>query len=372
MNFSASRLTPPVCSASRMRRINEVALLRRLHWLGKSSRVELAAALQLDTKTVTNLARDLLKQGCLTRDGLAASGRGRPRQVLRLNSRQLQAIGLHLTETEVRGARMDFDGRIRDRRVLPLDPQADSAVLQDALRTLAADLLHRADSKIMGIGLAFPGMLDADTGRILECAHLPAWKGVKVPDLFGDLTPGPFVFDTFTRAKALAEQWFGAAGALEDFILVDAGAGIGCALVTRGELQTGAARLGGELGHLIVNPRGARCRCGRRGCLETVCSLDTVMRAHNAASRAAALRSAGETMGLALANLAQVLNPAFVVITGALADRGPAFLEGIHRGLDLYCSPAIRRSLTVKAGRTGESGALLGSGVLVLRSLFSV
>ncbi|MBU1736355.1 MAG: ROK family protein [Verrucomicrobia bacterium] len=373
--------------------MNEVALLRQLHLHGHSSRVELAAILKLDTKTVTNLTRDLLKKRYIKACGLAPLDRGRPRQMLQLNSRVLQAIGIYLKEDAVHGAVIDLEGRIRHKISAPIFGEGSHKALLQTLRKIADQLLRQSKVKVMGIGLAFPGIYDTQTQRIIECAHLPAWKGVCIPDVFQGVYQGPFFFDTFTRAKALAEQWYGAARALENFILVDAGVGIGCAIVNQGQLQTGATHLAGEIGHIIIDRQGLPCRCGRRGCLETVSSLEPVRRhmqqitgqtrqrlpvpamaalltRDNPAIRAA-VTEAGQTLGLALANLVQVLNPAHIVLAGDMVELGPLFIQSVNEGLTEYSIPTFRHAVRVIPGTLGENGALLGAGILALQSLFS-
>ncbi|MCG2660225.1 MAG: ROK family protein [Kiritimatiellae bacterium] len=373
--------------------MNEVALLRQLHRHGHSSRVALAAMLKLDAKTVTNLTRELLKKRYIKAIGLAPIDRGRPRQMLQLNSRVLQAIGIYLKEETVHGAVIDLEGHIRHKISAPISAEGSQKALLQTLRKIAAQLLRQSKAKVMGIGLACPGIYDTQTQRIIECAHLPPWKGVCIHEVFQGVYQGPFFFDTFTRAKALAEQWYGAARALENFILVDVGVGIGCAIVTQGQLQTGATHLAGEIGHMIVDRQGLRCRCGRRGCLETVASLESVRRRMqqitgqtrqqlSVPAMAALLTSAnpvirsavteaGQALGLTLANLVQLLNPAHIVLAGDMVELGPLFIQSVNEGLTEYSMPTLRHAVRVVPGTLGENGALLGSGILALQTLFS-
>lgn len=374
--------------------MNEVALLRQLHLHGHCSRVELTDMLKLDAKTVTNLTRELLKKRYIQAIGLTPIDRGRPRQMLRLNSRFLQAIGIHLEEEAVHGAIIDLEGHIRHKISAPISGEGSQQALLQTIRKVAAQLLRQSKSKVMGIGLTFPGIYDTQAQRIIECAHLPPWKGVCIHEVLQDVYKGPFFFDSFTRVKALAEQWYGAARALENFILVDAGVGIGCAITTQGQLQTGATNLAGEIGHMIVDRQGLRCRCGRLGCLETVASLESVRRRMqqitgqtrqqlSVPAMAAMLTSdnplirsvvteAGRALGLALANLVQLLNPAHIVLVGDMVGLGPLFIKSVNAGLTEYSMPTFRHAVRVVPGTLGENGALLGSGILALQTVFAL
>jgi len=373
--------------------MNEVALMRQLHRHGHSSRIELATILKLDAKTVTNLTRELLKKRYIRTIGLAPIDRGRPRQILQLNNRVLQAIGIYLQEDAVHGAVIDLEGHISHKISAPISGKGSQKALLQTLRKIAAQLLRQSKVKVMGIGLAFPGIYDIQTQRIIECAHLPPWKGICMPEVLKGVYRGPFFFDSFTRAKALAELWYGAARTLENFILIDAGVGIGCAIVTQGQLQTGATHLAGEIGHMIVDRQGLRCRCGRLGCLETVSSLETVQRrmqkitgrsrqqlsvsamaelltSDNPAIRAS-VTEAGQALGLALANLVQLLNPAHIVLAGDMLALGPLFIQSVNAGLTEYSIPTFRHAVRVVPGTLGEDGALLGAGILALQPLFA-
>src|ERR1035437_8251062 len=143
---------------------------------------------------------------------------------------------------------------------------------------------------------------------------------------------------------------------------------------------------------MIVDRQGLRCRCGRRGCLETVCSLETVRRRMqqitgqtrqqlSVPAMAALLTSAnpvfrsavteaGQALGLALANLVQLLNPTHIVLAGDMAAFGPLFIQSVNEGLTEYSIPTFRHAVRVVPGTLGENGALLGSGILALQSLF--
>ncbi len=374
--------------------MNETALLRQLHRHGQISRVELAAKLDLDTKTVTNLIRDLLKRKYVKPVGISPVSRGRPRQMLQLNNRVLQAIGIYLQEEAVIGAVIDLAGNIRHRITAPISRTGTRPALVRTLRDIAGRLLRQAEVKVMGLGLAFPGIYDLRTQRMAECAHLPQWKGVRIHHIFRGIYNGPFCFDTFTRAKALAEQWYGTARELDDFILIDVGVGIGCVMVNRGQLQTGVTHLAGEIGHIIIDRQGLPCRCGRRGCLETLASLATVRRRmHQITGKTqktlsvpvmaallkdgnpalqAVVTEAGTALGLALANLVQLTNPAHIVLTGDMIDLGPPFIQAVNQGLTDYSLPQFRHAVQVVPGTLGANGALLGSGVMVMQSLFAL
>lgn len=374
----------PACNHPRMRRLNEVGLLDYLRRNGSASRVEMAGRLGLDTKTITNVARDLLRRDMLETVGVVRRGRGRPRQMLRLRAAGIHAIGLHLAEHELAGAVIGFDGNVLLKHQTALDNGDDQKTLVAKIRRLARKLI-RAYPQSLGLGLASPGLWDAREHKILRCAHLPAWEGVALDAVFGKLWRRPMRFESYTRAKALAEHWFGVARAWTDFIVLDVGDGIGCAVFHEGKLRAGHARMAGELGHCVVRPDGAPCVCGQRGCLETVASLAVLRKRARCAtgreledalasaqpSARAMVREAAQAVGLQAAHLANVLNPSHIVLVGESIKLGADFFDPFREAVAAYTLPAIRERLKAVTGQLGDVGALLGAAASALRSLFT-
>ena len=381
------------CTHPRMRRINETNLLRLLHLRGPMSRVEMAREMGLDGKTLTNLTRDLLKRRLVVPHGMVSRrGRGRPRENLRLRAEGLWAIGLHVEEYRVTSALINMEGKIRSRHVNAFRGGASHGAVLDAVRTAAQKAMEEAPRGILGLGLAFPGMLDQDQQVIVECVHLRGWENTRMEDLFHGVFPGRVHLRNFTETKALAEQWFGEARQLEDFLLMDLGVGIGCVQMIEGRIRGGTKHMAGEIGHMIFRPEGVACWCGRRGCLETVASLDAVRQAvHRVTGRPLsgldaatlarlagegnravgdAIREAAGAVGLVLANLVDILGPSHVILSGESMLLGTEFIRVIEESVRKYALPTLQRSLVLAPTKLGEDAALLGSAVAVLQSVF--
>lgn len=381
-----------ICDPARMRRINESGILRLLHERGPMSRVELAELLGLDGKTLTNLARDLLQRGLLEPHNVVQSARGRPRENLRLRADRLHAIGVHLAERRIVTALINIEGRVVEQHVIELDGTESQKSLVRTVRNSLRAVLRHSPPDLLGIGMAIAGLVHQQERRVVESAHLKALEGIYVDRLLDGLFEGRLYLCNPTHAKLLAERWFGAARKLDDLLLVDLGVGIGCALVMGGQVQVGATHLAGEIGHSIWKPGGAICWCGRRGCLETVASLDAVRAAvrrstglhenalgtsalarliaqgNSSARRAAS--AAARAIGLVVANFVDVLNPSHVLLAGESLQLGASFAREVEESLRQNTLPALSQTLTVARANLGEESPLLGSGVAVFQSLF--
>ena len=184
---------------------------------------------------------------------------------------------------------------------------------------------------------------------------------------------------------ALAEVSFGAGRGMSDVIYVMVGSGVGAGIVIDGRLHRGVTGLAGEIGHVRVKAEGAVCRCGNRGCLETVASADAVLsllRPKNGqelnvaglvelldAGDAATLRvvnDAGREIGRVVAGLCNVLSPAGVIVGGDLGVVGEPLLAGIREALDRHALPPVRAAIELEAGVLGERAEVLGALALVI------
>ncbi len=386
-------LPPRGLNQHAVRKLNEVAILRLLHVHGPQSRVELAQALGLDAKTLTNLSRRLMTRGFVVSEGTRPlSGRGRPREILRLRGEKLPAIGLHLEEHRLRAALVDLDGRIRHPQRHVFHGRESQGELVEIVRETTRELTRLAQDRAIGLGMAMPGIIDRTRGTVRQASHLPEWSGVNLATLFDGVYGGSVTVEDFTRSKALAESWFGLGSGLENFLLVDVGVGIGSAVVAGGKLQTGANQLAGEIGHVVIRAGGRRCRCGRHGCLETEASLEAMARvagltegeamppetlgklverlaAHDEAAKQAVLQAAA-ALGTTLAGVVATLNPSHVIVAGDVLKLEPCFSMALRAALDAALLPDLAGALQVVPSRLGDDAALLGAAVLGLQAIF--
>jgi predicted NBD/HSP70 family sugar kinase len=172
---------------------------------------------------------------------------------------------------------------------------------------------------------------------------------------------------------------------MSDVIYLMVASGVGAGIVIEGRLHRGVTGLGGEIGHVRVRPEGAVCRCGNRGCLETVASTDAVLSllrpTHGQelglrglvelldAGDAAAIRvvyDAGREIGRVVAGLCNVLSPAGVILGGDLGVAAEPLMSGIREALDRYALPPVRAAIELRAGVLGERAEVLGALALVI------
>jgi predicted NBD/HSP70 family sugar kinase len=168
-------------------------------------------------------------------------------------------------------------------------------------------------------------------------------------------------------------------------IYLKVSSGIGAGLILNGRLYRGSTGLAGELGHLLVDPEGLVCRCGNRGCLETLAAtgalVELLRRSHGEDVTAAELLAlaragdlgcrrviadAGRAIGQAVSMLLNVLNPELLVVGGDLAAAGDLLLDGVRESIARAALPSAAEAAGVVAGVLGERAQVLGAIALVV------
>lgn len=237
---------------------------------GGLSRVELASVTGLSAQTVTNVTRRLLAQSLIREAGKQNEGSpGKPRTLLRLDPAGAYAVGVHLDPTVITCVLLDLEGEVveHDRRPSPPDGDAKEtlAVILEAIGSVLAT--PGVDpARVIGVGVAAPGPIDAETGVVVRPPLIPGWNDFHLRDELTSATGLPSLVAKDVISAAVAERWRDPAGASRDYALIYYGTGAGIGLVLNGEVYTGSTENAGDAGHVLVDPGGALCACGRRGC----------------------------------------------------------------------------------------------------------
>jgi glucokinase len=302
--------------------------------------------------------------------------------------------GIDIGGTKALGVVIDGEGRLLGEARRPT-PRGESAIV-DTLLAVADDLGH-VDT--LGIGAA--GLVTSD-GRVRAAPNLPGIHEFRLAEALGERLGRTIPVDNDATCALLAEWKLGAARGASEVVLVTLGTGIGGALVTGGMLQRGANGFAGEPGHMVVDPNGPPCVCGRRGCWERYASgsglgrlareaaiagllADVVVLAGGDAEvvrsehliHAASEGDAGAIavldafawwVALGLVNLANVLDPALIVVGGGLIEAAELLMEPVERHfVDLLYAPDARPHPVIVAATLGERAGATGAALLAIR-----
>ena len=246
---------------------NDAVVLDAIRRSEQLSRVELAEATGLSGQAISNIARRLLDAGLVREAGrLRGAGLGKPRTLLELEPTGQYAVGVHLDPSVVTVVLLDLTGEVVARR--PVDQDADDpGVLIDGIAKTIEEVIAEAGAprdRVTGVGIAAPGPIDVERGVVVDPPNLSTWHLVPLRDELAERTGLPIVLDKDVTAAASAERWAGQGGSFVFFYL---GTGVGAGLVIGDEVVRGSSSNVGEIGHVIVDPDGPLCYCGRRGCV---------------------------------------------------------------------------------------------------------
>jgi predicted NBD/HSP70 family sugar kinase len=368
---------------------NGAAVLAAVQARPGSSRADVARATGLSTSAVSLLVADLIARGLLVELGTSPSaGGGRPAVALGLAPQAGCLVGIHLGHADIRIVLTTMDGAVLLERHDDLDVDHEPARTLDEVARGTAELLEEDTvdpGQVRGVGVAVSAPVVA-ARRLASPPMLLDWGGVDIAGVLGERTGLPVHLGNDATLGALAEWRLGAGAGVDDLVYVMLGEGVGCGLVLGGRLHTGATGMAGELGHLLVDPDGQVCRCGSRGCLETLVSKRALVAAlaHArgpevsvealldlaAAGDLGAVRllsDAGRVLGTALAGVCTIADPAVIVVGGDLTAReesSDALLAATRRGLAEALPPVANHAVEVVRARLGARAEAIGAALL--------
>ena len=379
-----------------VRRANLSAIVRELHTHGPLSRSALVGRTGLTRSAIRSLIGELVETGLVSERRSASLGTpGRPSPLVRLIPDGAVVLAMEIAVDSLAVGVVGLGGTILEH--IRIDrPRGHSAVdeVVHALVELASAAQARrpAEDALVGVGVAVVGVVRRTDGLVAMAPNL-GWHDVPLGDRLGRALAVAVPVSIANEADlgALAEHRRGAAVGLDDVIYLSGEVGVGGGLIVGGQPFTGAAGFGGEVGHIPVNPAGAKCRCGSVGCWETEVGeevlldlaghprgggrseVDAVVREASDGSVAAldAMDHVGRWLGLGLAGLVNVLNPRLIVLGGRFGRIHPFVIRSLEAELDRRTLAAPRSMVRVVATRLGADASLLGAAELAFEPLLA-
>lgn len=368
-------------STEGLRRRNTSIVLRSLRQLGPATRAELAKRTGLAKATVGVIVAGLESSGAVTeleRPG-AAAGRGRPGIPVALSGRRFLGIGLELNVDYVAVAVLDLAGEVRLSATRPVTSSGDVDALL-ALTAWARSQVTAAGEVLVAGTVAVPALVRGDN-RTIDWAPNIGLSGEGLAADVEDVLGCPVRVLNDANCAAYAEAHHGAATDTDHALYLTGTVGIGAGIVDRGELIRGAVGFAGEVGHMPIGDSTALCGCGRLGCWEASIGLHAVLAkvglpeldtplataaavaaaAAADARVAAALDSVGRDVGLGLAMLTSVLDPAVVVLGGYFVPLGELVLGPARDALDARLASAAQHRPELRLSTLGIEAAAIGA-----------
>ncbi len=374
-----------------IRSLNRSIILNAIKTQGEISRAALAHLTGLSPATVTAITGDLIQEGLVFEKATGDSTGGRPPIMLALNPKGGFVIGIKLMEGHAVGALTDLNANIlvKDDAELP-DEQVETSI--DALVKLVNCLIKSSGirkKQLMGVGIGLAGVIDFTQGIVRQNPFF-GWQNTPLRDLLEPRMKAPVYIDNDVNTLSLSEKWINKGEPENNFIVITIGRGIGMGIIINGQVYRGKGGGAGEFGHIVIDPDGPLCDCGRHGCLQSYISdsalvetarrevdphienLDDLIQRVNAGDAAASsvLAHAGALMGRQIANLVNVLDPKLIIISGEGTRLGETFFSAVRTAFYESVMPSLAEDTEIRVNSWGDDIWALGAASLVIAEIF--
>jgi N-acetylglucosamine repressor len=339
---------------------------------GPVKQAEIAQGLGLSLMTINKVVNKLHGNGVIVKSGKASVKSGRRSGLFKLNNDLYSSVGIEINEDRILFAVVHTDGSVISTKKYPLDVEGarvksseDVLAIIDQNISLFLREVSTGKTKVASVGVAPEGIIDTENGSCVLGTHLWGIRDLRLRESLQETLGVPVFVDDPARAVAYYEKKFGEAMNAENFIYLYLGRGIGSGIVIDGKVYRGFRGIAGEIGHVSVEENGSRCRCGNYGCLETVASVDSIIRrvkegirdgvftkivdycdgetenidlavlgkAADAKDKFAynIIDHVGTHLGKAVALLINIFNPELVLIGGEVSSLGSHLLNSVKR-----------------------------------------
>lgn len=375
-----------------------------------NTRQELERSSNLGRAIVVDRLAKLLELGLIEEGDLAQSNGGRAPRYLRFNRQAGFILLASVQSTSIGIATADLSGRLLVEHHEEAEIDRGAHAFLQRLVTLFDWMLEQrsAGQPVWGIGIAFPGRVEAPAGQPFASPRfqgLPGWQDYPLVETLAARYCAPVWVRGTVPMKTLGEHRTGAGVGVQNMLYVDIAREIAAGLVSEGRLHMGANGAAGMLGHFVAQENNTLiCRCGNVGCLETVANVNAIVREAMVAAKegtsqllaetlstsgeiiaadvgAAAERGdavsaelmsrVGRLVGASVAEVANVFNPSLIVLSGQLAQASDIVLATFREAVYRRSHPIVARDLSIVRSQMSGSGALVGTAISVTDEMFS-
>jgi predicted NBD/HSP70 family sugar kinase len=380
---------------------NRDLVLKTIFEADTVSRAEIARITRLTRTTVSDVVAGLLTEGLVGEVGIGSSIGGKSPILLSLVKDSRYMISLNLAHDQFCGAVVNLRGDIKDMESIPVSGRDGEQAL-----ALVYEILDRLVEKqwmpVVGIGVGTPGLVNTREGLVVNAVNLD-WQNLPLAQLLQERYQLPVHIMNDSQAAAIGEYVYGGGyRADENLVVINIRQGIGAGILINGRLFQGDGGGAGEIGHMVVQENGLLCRCGNRGCLETLASARAVVQraqtliSENPSSMLAddpenitlaslerafasgdplakkVVLDAGHYLGLSIASLISMLNMQRFVLIGDMTGFGEPWLEAVRDAAAHATLSKLAEGTKIEVGKLDYRGCMMGASALTLMNGYSL
>lgn len=339
MKPASPALLVQTATPSTVRDVNRRIILNLIRLHQPISRADLSAQTGISRSNISEIVDELVLMGMVKEKQAEPSKRGRVPIHLSLNDDGFRVLGISIRADITSLAYAGLSGHAHKVITFPTP-----STPQKFLRALASKSIHGSSGFFQHVGVSVPGLVNAESGEVLWLPGLPDYGGFSLANAIQEVVGVPVTADNDCNLGALADLWLSAEeiAGLQNFVFLDIGGiGVGAGLILGREVYRGHdGRFAAEFGHMIVDPAGPRCRCGRQGCWELfVCaqaawnryrpgvafdtsSMKTLLSEarQGAPDAMRALEETARYLSIGISNIVLAVNPELIVVTGEITS----------------------------------------------------
>ncbi|OCA86389.1 ROK family glucokinase [Pradoshia sp. D12] len=312
-------------------------------------------------------------------------------------------LGIDIGGTTIKLAFIDKEGTIVHKwEIITRTEENGLHIVSDIGKSVRAKLEEWQDGNLVGVGMGAPGPVNFENGSIYVAVNI-GWRDFPLKELLEKELGIPAVVDNDANVASFGEFWKGAGKGTNDLVCITLGTGVGGGVITNKHLVHGISGAAGELGHITVQPEGgAPCNCGKTGCVETIASATGIVRlalekikekpdsdlsivfnenglitskdvvdcaiGGDQASQDV-LDEVAKYLGLAAANVGNMINPDIIVIGGGVSKAGDIILKPIEKYFKQFAFPRVAESTEIKVASLGNDAGVIGAAGLIMQQL---
>lgn len=371
-----------LASSEVARDINRDVILELVRAKQPVARVELARASGLYPSTVSSIVEELIEEGWVVEGGTQRLPRGRRPTLLSLNE-DIVMLAVDVRPEQATIAVVDMNSRLLSQKAIVLPSNVERA-LPDLIAALERMREMHPTKTFEGVGLSMPGRVDPMTKKLILAPNL-RWAGHEIGGVIESALGLKVEMENEANACLIAEIWSGRLDGVSDAVLVAISEGIGTAVLSNGQMITGHGGLAGEFGHVVLDPTGPQCGCGRAGCWEMFASTRAAVRYYNEEkgkvdnamtgtrllnlavdedpAAVKALTRQAENLGRGLHAITAALSPEVILFTGELTSAwqrfGPIVEKELKRQMLAGSPPRVMTTLNPEFARLRGAAALV-------------
>lgn len=375
-------------------------VINLMRYLPQCSRAELSKVSGLVRSTITNIIDMLIKSNLVLETGYISQNCGRRSIKITLNSDKLVVLGIAVTRKDYAFSIIDVFGKVRAKEKYSFYEKFERANIEELFKNIldmAERFIKKNAMQPIGVGLALPGPYLINEKKIMFLTQF-GWERYSFIKMFEDRLQIPVYMERDTNAGVMGEWWFENRHEKDGTkMFISTGDGVGVGIIVDGKIYHGESGTPGELGHMSINFKGPKCKCGNRGCLEGYCTEDEIKRQisrlmankdtnvfyqpihdfddiisayhHGNPVVCHVVNNVGEILGVGLANLIYLYDPGIIIIGGRLSKFGNSFLEAIKNSVKSHTYPFFHDKVDFKLSSTENDPVLMGAAAIAFDEL---